>query len=49
MTVDEILVALEMIEAVLIERGRQVDRGAALVAALRAADASRAGRVAVPA
>lgn len=48
-TVDEIIVALEMMEGVLVDRGRPIDRGAALVAALRASDAVRAGRVAVPA
>ena len=48
-TVDEILAALEIIEGVLVDLGRPVDRGASLVVALRAADAARAGRVAVPA
>ncbi|HTS14828.1 MAG TPA: alanine--glyoxylate aminotransferase family protein [Candidatus Sulfotelmatobacter sp.] len=48
-TVDEIVVALEIIEGVLADRGRPVDRGAALARALGAADAVRAGQVAVPA
>jgi aspartate aminotransferase-like enzyme len=41
-TVNQILAALEILEEALIAGGRPVDRGAALVAAVRAADAARA-------